>query len=165
MAASATLGILPLFLGGLGSLVSGFLSAPLTRLTGDLGKTRRTVAQIGFGGAGLLLLLSTRMATPLAAMIAMGFASFCSDLVMPCSWGTCMDVGGQYAGTLSGAMNMMGNLGGAVSPTVIGYILHWTHDQWNITFYVSAAVYFIGVCIWRFIDPVTPLEMEAQPAV
>ncbi len=57
----------------------------------------------------------------MAAMVAMGFASFCNDLVMPGSWGACMDVGGKYAGTLSGTMNMLGNLGGAVSPTAIGF--------------------------------------------
>ena len=30
--------------------------------------------------------------------------------------GACMDIGGKYAGTVSGAMNMMGNVGGAISP-------------------------------------------------
>ena len=28
----------------------------------------------------------------------------------------CMDIGGKYTGTVSGAMNMMGNFGGVVSP-------------------------------------------------
>ncbi len=85
-------------------------------------------------------------------------ASFCNDLVMPGSWGTCMDVGGKYAGTVSGAMNMMGNVGGAFSPMAIGYMLRWTHHNWDITFYVSAAVYFCGSFFWMFMDPVTPIE-------
>ena len=63
---------------------------------------------------------------------------------MPGAWGACMDVGGKYAGTLSGAMNMIGNIGGAVSPTAIGYILRWTNNNWDLTFYVSAAVYAHG---------------------
>ena len=94
-------------------------------------------------------------------MVAMGMASFSNDLVMPGSWGACMDVGGKYAGTLSGAMNMMGNLGGALSPAAIGYILRETNNDWAITFYVSAAIYFAGAFLWRFLDPVTPLEPEA----
>ena len=36
------------------------------------------------------------------------------------SWAAAMDIGGKYSGTLSGAMNSWGNLGGAVAPTVIG---------------------------------------------
>jgi nitrate/nitrite transporter NarK len=53
---------------------------------------------------------------------------------------------------------MMGNLGGAVSPTVIGYMLRWTNDNWDLTFYVSATIYGVAVLLWRFLDPVTPLE-------
>jgi nitrate/nitrite transporter NarK len=55
-------------------------------------------------------------------------------------------------------MNMMGNLGGAASPTIIGYMLRWTGNNWDMTFYVSAAVYAMAVLLWRFLDPVTPLE-------
>ena len=158
----ALLAGLPLFLGGLGSLVCGFLSGPLHRLTGSVAKTRRLMAYLGFTGASGLLLLSTRFDNPWLAMLAMGFASFSNDLVMPGSWGACMDVGGRYAGTLSGAMNMAGNIGGALSPMMIGYMLKWTHSNWDFTFYVSAAVYFMGIFCWIALDPVTPLG-ESKP--
>jgi ACS family glucarate transporter-like MFS transporter len=155
---SALLAGIPLFLGGLGSLVCGMISGPLHRVTGSVGRTRRILACIGFTGASGLLILSTRFHDPVLAMLAMGFASFCNDLVMPGSWGACMDVGGRYAGTLSGSMNMAGNIGGALSPMMIGYMLRWTHNNWDETFYVSAAVYFMGVFCWLWLDPVTPLE-------
>jgi nitrate/nitrite transporter NarK len=72
-----------------------------------------------------------------------------------------MDVGGKYAGTLAGAMNMWGNIGGALSPLAIPYILRWTNNNWNLTFYLSAAVYATGVIFWLLLDPVTPLEGTA----
>ena len=76
-----------------------------------------------------------------------------------------MDVGGKFTGTLSGSMNMMGNLGGALSPIVTGYILDNTNKNWTITFYISAALYLGGTLCWMFIDPVTPLEdSESVPA-
>lgn len=158
---SAVLGGLPLFLGGLGSLVCGLVSAPITRRTMSVTKTRRLLAVIGFTGASGFLILSVHLHNAVWAMLVMGLASFANDLVMPGSWGACMDVGGRYAGTLSGTMNMMGNFGGAVSPLVIGYILAWTHNNWDITFYVAAAVYFLGTFFWLFLDPVTPLEGAA----
>jgi MFS transporter, ACS family, glucarate transporter len=74
-----------------------------------------------------------------------------------------MDVGGRYAGTLSGSMNMMGNFGGMAGPLVVGYILYFTDRNWMITFWISSAVYFLGAICWLFIDPVTPLEQAATP--
>jgi ACS family glucarate transporter-like MFS transporter len=109
-----------------------------------------------------LLILSTFVKDPVWAMIAMGMASFSNDLVMPGSWGACMDIGGKYAGTLSGAMNMMGNFAGGMSPVVIGYVLQQTDNNWDITFYVSAALYFAGSFFWLVLDPVTPFDESAK---
>jgi len=158
LGAGAMLSTLPLFLGGCGSFLCGFFYPAMNRWTGDVGKSRRLMASIGFSGATAFLLLSSMLQDATWAMIAMGMASFSNDLVMPGAWAACMDVGGKYAGTLSGTMNMMGNLGGVVSPIVIAYILTHTNSNWGMTFYVSAAVYFAGIFFWLFLDPVTPLE-------
>jgi len=154
----ALLAGIPLFFGGLGSLFCGYLSAYLERLTGKVTAVRRWLAGIGFVGASLCLALSVNIEDPLMAMIAMGLASFANDLVMPPAWGACMDVGGKYVGTLSGSMNMMGNLAGGVGPLAVGYILQATNQNWALTFYISAAIYFLGAFCWMFIDPVTPLD-------
>ena len=69
-----------------------------------------------------------------------------------------MDVGGKYAGTLSGSMNMMGNFAGGLAPIVVGYILKYSGHNWPATFWISAAIYFLGAICWIWIDPVTPLE-------
>jgi len=158
---SALLSTLPLFLGGCGSFACGLFYPILNSWTGDVAKSRRLMASLGFSGATALLLLSSTLQDATWAMIAMGFASFSIDLVMPGSWAACMDVGGRYAGTVSGTMNMMGNLGGVASPIVIAYILKHTNNNWAITLYVSAAIYFAGMFCWFFLDPVTPLEEAA----
>ncbi|MCU1260884.1 MAG: major facilitator superfamily 1 [Bryobacterales bacterium] len=154
----AILAGMPLFLGGIGSLFTGFISKPLTRLTGSVTKTRKFLACTGFVGASALLVTSTLLHDPIAAVMAMAFASFCNDLAMPGSWGACMDVGGRYAGTLSGTMNMAGNGGGALASTLAGVMLTATNNNWNLVIYVAAAVYFLGAFFWLALDPVTPLE-------
>jgi MFS family permease len=159
---SAFLAGLPLFFGGLGSLVSGSISTYYESRTGNVIQVRRWLAGLGFFGASLGLVISVNLSNPVLAVIAMGFASFANDLAMPPSWGACMDVGGKYAGTLSGSMNMMGNLGGALGPVVVGYILQETNQNWAITFYVSAAVYLLGIFCWMFLDPSTPLEEQQE---
>ena len=108
-----------------------------------------------------MLLLSPYIANPVPAMIAMGFASFALDLALPGCWSTCMDVGGRYAGTLSGSMNMAGNIAGGVAPVAVSYILQFSGNNWLITFWISAAIYVLGALCWMWIDPVTPLEENA----
>jgi MFS family permease len=157
---SAVLAIAPLFFGGLGNPVSVVAGMILNHFVRNVAVTRRIIACIGFTGAAGFLVLSTRMPDPVMAVLAIGMASFCNDLVMPGAWAAAMDVGGKHAGTLSGAMNMWGNIGGALSPLAIGYILSWTHNNWNLTFYISAAIYLLGIVCWLFLDPVTPLEPE-----
>jgi len=158
--AVAFFSIAPLFLGGIGNPVSVIVAQRIAPWVGSMAQTRRIMAYIGFTGAAGFLVLSTRLGDPFLATLAIGMASFSNDLVMPGAWAACMDIGGKHAGSLSGAMNMAGNIGGAISPLAIGYILHWTGQNWNLTFYVSAAIYLGGIVCWKLLDPVTPLEME-----
>jgi MFS family permease len=154
---AARYAILPLFFGGLGALFCGSISARFARRVG-LAQSRRILATSGFLGAAIFLALSIQFHDPKWTMLSMGMASFCNDLAMPPSWAACMDIGGKYAGTVSGSMNMMGNLAGYVSPVVGGYILAATGRDWNVFLYVLAAVYLSGTLIWPFIDPETPIE-------
>jgi len=156
------LSVLPLFVGGLANPVSVFVAERLTRWTRDVAKTRRIVACSGFAGACGCLVLSTGVNNPVLAMLTIAMASFCNDLVMPCAWGATMDLGGKYAGTVSGTMNSVGNLAGVALPVAIPYILRWANNDWNITFYVSAAVYATGILSWAFLDSVTPLPQPAD---
>jgi len=73
-----------------------------------------------------------------------------------------MDVGGRFAGSLSGSMNMMGNAGGAVTPMIVPVVLKMTNDNWHANFWVFAGIYLLGALCWVFIDPVTPLEKECE---
>jgi MFS family permease len=156
----ALLAGVPLFFGGLGSLFCGAIVAPLARRIGSVKASRRLLASTGFMGASILLASSVMIKDPFLAVLAMGFASFCNDLVMPTSWGACMDIGGKFSGTLSGSMNMMGNFGGGLAAIAIGYILAWSGHNWNVALYVAAGVYFLGTFCWLVIDPVTPIEQS-----
>ncbi len=154
----AALAGIPLFFGGLGAIVCGLVTPHLVRQTGSVARTRQTIAVLGFTGAAALLVSSAYIRDPLLAMLAMGLASFCNDLTMPGSWSTCMDVGAQYAGTLSGSMNMMGSIGAAIAPLVIGIILDSSGRNWALTFWISGIIYFLGGLCWLWLDPVTPIE-------
>jgi MFS family permease len=156
----AALAGIPLLFGGFGSLTAGSISNHLLLRGGSVVRIRRGFAFLGFTGAAALLMISFYIKDPLLAMLSMGLASFCNDLTMPGSWSTCMDVGGKYAGTVSGSMNMMGNLGGMAGPLVVGLVLQYTNRDWQLAFLISSIIYFLGGICWAWIDPVTPLEQE-----
>ncbi len=159
-ATSANYAIFPLLFGGFGALLSGFLSPRIARWTGNLRLTRRLMGTTGMLGGSVFLWLAVQFHDPLWTMLAMGMASFSNDLMLPCAWGACMDVGGKYTGTLSGSMNMMGNLGGFVAPITGGYILHLTGGNWNAYLYSMSAVYVLAALCWLPMDPVTPLDQS-----
>jgi ACS family glucarate transporter-like MFS transporter len=155
---AAILAGIPLLFGGFGSLVAGIVSSRLIARTGRVTLVRRTFGFVGLTGAAVLLMVSFYIRDPLFAMLAMGMASFFNDTTLPGSWTTCMDIGGKFAGTVSGSMNMLGNFGGMAGPVVVGFVLDWTNRDWQLAFAISAAIYFLGAICWLFIDPVKPLE-------
>lgn len=161
---SAILAGLPLFFGGIGCILAGMIIPKLAKALNSEQKARRIVSCIGCFLAGALLVLSTNLQDPTWALIAISFASFANDLQMPASWGACMSIGGKYAGTLSGSMNMMGNLAGACAPIAIPKILIWTNNDWSMTFYVSAFMYAIAVITWMLLDTSKSIE-DGSPAL
>jgi sugar phosphate permease len=156
----ALLAGLPLFLGGIGAITSGFISKFLNRFTGSTNATRKLLGMGGLIGASVLMGSSTFFENPVLAVLALAFASFCNDLTLPGAWASAMDVGGSFAGTLSGSMNMMGNAGGALASYLAPQILLVAHDNWNAVLYVGAGVYFAGIFFWMFLDTVSPMVPE-----
>ncbi len=143
-ARAATLAVLPLLFGGFGSLATGL--API-RLP------RRAIAICGFFGTAILLFGFAHIHSAVFAMLVMGLASFCSDLTMPISWDTCVEIGGPYTATVAAAMNMLGNLAGFVAPVVGGVILQRTGGNWNILIYTMAAAAAVSAICWFYLDP------------
>ena len=158
----ALLASLPLLLGGIGCLVGARLIPRVAKALGSVRQARRIVAVIGFVGASASIFAFVQVADPVRAMFLLGLAGFFNDFVMPACWAGCMDIGGRHSGTVSGTMNMVGNIGGALSPLAIGYILTWTANNWALTFYVSSAIYLIGGLCWLFIDAHTPITEDVE---
>jgi nitrate/nitrite transporter NarK len=71
-----------------------------------------------------------------------------------------MDIGGKYAGTVAGSMNMMGNLAGFAAPWIGGILLQRNNGDWSQFLYLMAGMYVLGALCWPFIDPVTPIDKD-----
>jgi sugar phosphate permease len=160
---SAAYAVFPLLFCGIGSLFCGFVTQHVVRWTGDVRRTRRIMACLGFLGAGSFLTMATRMPGVNWTMAMMAAACFFNDQVIPHSWASCMDIGGRHAASsVAGTMNLMGNLAGTASSVLGGYLLQRSGNDWNLFISVLAGVYFLGILCWPFIDPETPL-VDAVP--
>jgi nitrate/nitrite transporter NarK len=136
--------MIPLALGGLGSIVSGFL---------PLSVPRKWVAIGGFLGTAILIFIIPSVPGVVLPMALMGLASFSSDLTMPISWNTCVEIGKQYTATVSSTMNMLGNFAGFVAPVVFGLILQNTANNWAMVMYTMAVAAIVSAACWLFLEP------------
>jgi ACS family glucarate transporter-like MFS transporter len=147
-----------LLTGALGSFLGG-------RLTDHLVKTRglrvgRRVGMITLPIAGALLVAAAQIDNPVVASLLLAATLGVADLNVSSCWSMCHDVGGESAGTVSGAMNTFGNIGGAISPLVVGYAVQgW--NSWTVPFYVTAGVYVMGGFLTFLIDPTKKLSESA----
>jgi len=154
---SALLAGFPVFTAALGSLAGGWALTLGIRRLHDIRRARKLVAYVSYIAAAILMLLAIRPSSATLAVFLMGLSSFAAEFSAPLTWTTAMDLGGRYVGAVSGAMNSLGQLGGAVAPTIVGYLAQGGSQGWNIALYSAAAAYAIGFLCWLFLDPVTPL--------
>jgi nitrate/nitrite transporter NarK len=125
------------------------------------------IAVCGFLGTAILLFVITHIASVVAAMVAMGLASFASDLTMPISWDACVDIGGPYTATVAATMNMLGNLAGFVAPVAGGIILQRTGGDWNLLIDTMAFAAAVSAACWLSLNPeaarqAREVEMQQQ---
>jgi ACS family glucarate transporter-like MFS transporter len=141
----------PLYFGAVGNWASGQLVDTLYR-RGFRRHSRRLPAMLGFalGIAGLLAAPST--ATVMAAVACFSIATLGVDMTLSPSWTSCQDVAGPRTGLMSGAMNMVGNLGSFVSSIAFPALLDSTGTA-AAYFYLAAALNLVAIACWSRVHP------------
>lgn len=146
---------LPLMLSVLADLLGGITTDRMTKRAG-LRVGRCCVGGAALLVAGMLLIAGTAVENALLAAILISLASASSNFLLGASWGTCIDIAGNHAGTVSACMNTAGQVGGVLSPVVIALIVD-RYANWNAPLYFSGALYLAGALCWLFIDPRKPI--------
>jgi MFS transporter, ACS family, glucarate transporter len=141
---------LPLLAGTAGDLGGGLVSDYLARRTGNLKMARRGVAVFGFVLAAAAILPATLTRDPLASVRYTCLAVFALELTVGVSWAIPLDIGADYAGSVAAVMNTCGNMGGALSPAALAYLVR--AYGWDVPFLVSAALCVIAAALFLKID-------------
>jgi len=141
----------PLAAATLGDAVGGWLSDVLARRFGTLRWARRSVGILGFLVMAACVLPATVTHDRYLSIALTTVALFGLELTVGVSWAVALDVGAGFAGSVSGVMNMWGNLGGALSPILVAYLVKFYH--WQAPFVVAFGLCLLGAICYLRIDP------------
>jgi predicted MFS family arabinose efflux permease len=143
---------LPLLAGMIGNTVGGILTDRVVKKTKNLKFARAVVAVPALLAAAGLMLPAAFAGGQYTALVSLVAAQFFLECVQGPQWSLPMDIGGKYAGTVAGLMNGFGNLAGALSPIIFGFLVQ--RGLWQAPFLMTAILLATGACIWAFlIDP------------
>jgi sugar phosphate permease len=143
---------LPLWAGVVGDTIGGLATDWLLAKPGNVKLARRTVAIVGMLGCVVFIVPAGLTEDAYTAVYCLTAAMFFLECTIGPSWAVPMDIGGEHSGTVSGMMNMAGNIGGALSPIVFGVLVQF--GSWQAPFLVAAGLLVCGAGIWAFwLDP------------
>ncbi|NQV34877.1 MAG: MFS transporter [Phycisphaeraceae bacterium] len=131
--------------------------------------SRRFTAMLGFGLGviGLILaactdnlaFLTTDQAQLYWFVICFAVATFGVDMTLSPSWTFCNDIGGANSGAVSASMNMVGNIGAALSAIAFPMFANANHF-----FLMAAGINLAAMVIWCFMNPNRVSDKELSPA-
>ena len=149
----AGLSVLPLRMGGLGSLTAGML---------PLGVSRRAVAIGCFTSVAILMALVPQATNVWVAIALLASIAFLGDMLVPISWNQCVELGQGYTATMGAAMNMFANFSGFLAPVVGGMLLEASGNDWTPMLWLMSGVAGIGAISWIVMGAVTTSPVAAK---
>ncbi|MGQ9635284.1 MAG: MFS transporter [Bryobacteraceae bacterium] len=148
---AANYAMIPLICGALSNWTAGLIVDFLYR-AGFRAWSRRFPGILGFLLAAVGIWSVSLADSPLVAVVGFAVAIFGVELTISPSWAYCMDIGGKSSGSVSGAMNMVGNLGGFVSSNAFPFLSRITGNA-SAYFYAAALLNLAGAACWLQMRP------------
>ena len=134
------------------------------KLTARHGKRvgRCGVAVFGIAMSAVFLALATQVESARLASIVLAGGAGALYLSQSAFWAVTADIAGSSAGSVSGLMNMGGQIGGAVTASLTPLIAD--HFGWTASFLVAAALCVVGSVAWLLVNPNATIGREPAKA-
>jgi len=136
--------------GAAGNVVGGYLSDQLVKRLG-VKNGRRILGCVSLTASSILLVAMSQAHGKFAVAILAALGFGVADLMLPSAWAVCLDVGGAYAGAVTGFMNTAGQLGGFVCSVLYGYVVQVT-GSYNLPLAIVASMVLISAMLFANID-------------
>ena len=145
----------PFLVGACGNFAGGLVSNALVKKLG-LKWGRRSIALTGLVVAALCMAAVTLTEHRIGVLILLSLSYGALTFQQPTMFAVCLDIGGEAAGAVVGAMNTAGQIGSFVSSLAFGYLVN-RYGSYNVPFIPMAALLLAGACFWLRVDPTQPL--------
>jgi nitrate/nitrite transporter NarK len=154
---------LPLLAGAVTNTLGGAWSDRIFKRTGNLKFARRVVPIVGFTIGVISMTVGALSSSTAGAIFFLTLGAAGLELTTGVSWAIVIDVGKEHAGTVSGLMNMSGNIGGALSPLVFAWLVQ-SAGSWAAPFVVASILCSLGALLWLKIDPTIRVDVSRSGA-
>ncbi|MEY4940488.1 MAG: putative sulfoacetate transporter SauU [Verrucomicrobiota bacterium] len=147
---SGLLVMLPLLADVAGSLSGGALSDAILRRTGSAKLARKGLSIVAMVVCALLTFSASFSHNVLVIVVIISAGTFCAAMGNPCSSATTMSMGGAHVATVMSMMNMSGNLGAALFPLAVPWLLAAT-GSWNAVLLGFSGLYVAAAVCWSLL--------------
>jgi len=143
-----------------GAAIFGWVSDRWIAAGGTPTLVRKTIAGVGAGSAGLLL-LGCALAGPATAVILLLLAFLTGGMCGSNIWAITQTIAGpRMAGRWTGFQNFLGNLAGIIAPTITGFVVDFT-GRFFMAFVIMAIIAMLAALSYFFvIGPVKEIAWD-----
>lgn len=147
---SALYSMLPFLAMATCSPLGGWIADKLTKRYGRrIG--RCGISVVGIGLSGIFIALATQVESAELASVVLAGGAGALYLSQSSFWAVTADIAGPSAGSVSGLMNMGGQIGGAVTATLTPIIAEQL--GWTASFLTAAGLCILGSLAWLLVNP------------
>lgn len=146
---------IPFIMSMAGNIAGGYLTDRLSKRYG-IKTGRKALGTVCLAVSAVCMVLAAFIPGKTAVFIFLSLCFGIFDLMLPSAWALCIDLGKRYAGSVSGAMNTFGNLGGFCCSLMFGYLLKAT-GNYDLPLYMIAAMLIVSAILFSFINPSKPI--------
>ena len=148
----------PFIMSMVGNIAGGHLTDKLTHRYG-VKVGRKALGSSSLAVSAVCMFLAAFIPGKMAVFVFLSLCFGIFDLMLPSAWALCIDLGKQQAGTLSGAMNTAGNIGGFCCGILFGQLVQDSGD-YNLPLYMIALMLIVSAVLFAFINPEKPITKE-----
>jgi ACS family glucarate transporter-like MFS transporter len=141
------------------SPVGGWFSDRLSRRSGRR-QGRIYAVWLGMGVSAVLLLLGSHLSITVIALSLIALAAGFNYFATSNFWASCIDLAPGFSASLSGLMNTVGNVGGAISSTATAYLA--VRQGWSRALDVAALVTIGSGLLFSVVNAGQTIEETSQ---
>ncbi len=146
---------IPFVMSMIGNIAGGYFSDGFAKKYG-LKKGQRLLGVSGLAVSALFMFLAGFIPGKIQVFVFLSLCFGIIDLMLPSAWAICLDLGKNFGGAISGAMNTAGNIGGFICASLFGYLVK-VSGNYNFPLYVIAGMLVISALLFSCIDASKPL--------